>query len=262
MLETDALGIAAMAHYFQSTGAPVAIQLQSDSDSDDGEVDYELMSLYFQHWTGVESEVQHVLQCVTRTLPAPARVLDIGCLAGRFLLYFQEHGYDVVGIDTSPGAVWVAQQRGAYDTRQQDGQTITPESLGGTFDATLLLGHNIGLGGTTVGVQRLLQAASDVTRPDGMLLVNSIDKEQIAEDWARAQVRYSAACGRHVGHTRYRIRFGPYCGPWFDWIHVSPPDIVAWAAPFGWKLDVIYTREDNPGYWAGVLRKVMASSSL
>jgi SAM-dependent methyltransferase len=197
-----------------------------------------------------------VLRDIQHAFPPPRRVLDIGCLAGRFLLHFQQRGYEAVGVDISPGAVWVAQQRGAVNVRQQDVWTSTPADLGGPFDITLLLGHNIGLGGTPHGVRRLLQVASALTELGGVVVINSIDKERVAQDWARTHVQHSVAHGRHPGQTRYRINVGPYAGPWFDWIHVSPEDVAALAAPVGWTMVATYTREHTPGYWAGVLQKV------
>ena len=45
------------------------------------------------------------------------RVLDLGCGAGRVGLHLQARGHDVVGIDVSPLAVQVAQERGLADAR-------------------------------------------------------------------------------------------------------------------------------------------------
>src|SRR5437588_1543215 len=43
---------------------------------------------------------------------AKGRILDIGCGAGRHSLYLQQKGFDVTGIDISPGAVKVCKLRG------------------------------------------------------------------------------------------------------------------------------------------------------
>ena len=57
--------------------------------------------LYFRdykEWSPLERRVIRLVK---------GRILDIGCGAGRHCLYLQQKGFDVTGIDNSPGAVKV-----------------------------------------------------------------------------------------------------------------------------------------------------------
>ncbi len=48
------------------------------------------------------------LEPITRYLEPPAKILDVGCGSGRDLLWFQERGYEVIGLERSPGLVELA----------------------------------------------------------------------------------------------------------------------------------------------------------
>ena len=50
---------------------------------------------------------------------AVGRVLDVGCGAGRYALYLQERGLQVIGIDVSPLAIEVCRRRGLRDARSR-----------------------------------------------------------------------------------------------------------------------------------------------
>ena len=71
---------------------------------------------------------------------ARGRVLDIGCGAGRVLLDLQERGFDVVGIDHSPGAVEVCRRRGVRDVRVQGFEDVD-ESVGRFDTVVAAAGH-------------------------------------------------------------------------------------------------------------------------
>jgi SAM-dependent methyltransferase len=45
------------------------------------------------------------------------RVLDVGCGGGRVCLHLQARGLDVVGIDSTPGAIDCCRRRGVKDAR-------------------------------------------------------------------------------------------------------------------------------------------------
>lgn len=243
----DAFGAAAMAYLNRSGSEKIEITLPSDSDPPGVEPDWEDMSQYFQSYEDFYPEYyKEVLKY------ARGRVLDVGCGAGGFLLYLQRCALGVVGIDESPLALEVCRKRGAQDVRLMDAWALDVAQLG-QFGAILLLGYNLGIGGTPDGVRELLASLLRLTREGGHLLLNSIDKELVPEDWARQQVAYSRTVGRYAGQTRYRVVFGEYETDWFDWIHVSPSDLKVWAEPLGWPLT--YVAWGKPGYWAGVLEK-------
>lgn len=43
---------------------------------------------------------------------ARGRILDVGCGSGRHSLYLQGKGFDITGVDFSPGAIEVCRLRG------------------------------------------------------------------------------------------------------------------------------------------------------
>jgi 2-polyprenyl-3-methyl-5-hydroxy-6-metoxy-1,4-benzoquinol methylase len=88
----------------------------------------------FDDWQPAEQEAMNF---------AYGRVLDIGCGAGRHALYLQDIGLDVVGIDVSPVALKVSQQRGLLRTRQCSITEINSKFV--NFDTILMLGNNFGL---------------------------------------------------------------------------------------------------------------------
>ena len=66
------------------------------------------------------------------------RVLDIGCGAGRHSLYLQGQGFDVHGIDVSPGAIEVCRRRGLAKTSLMPLTQVSRNKLG-VFDTVLMM---------------------------------------------------------------------------------------------------------------------------
>jgi SAM-dependent methyltransferase len=180
------------------------------------------------------------------------RVLDVGLGAGRVALELQRRGHEVVGIDVSPLAVEVARRRGVRDARVLPFERID-ERLG-RFDTVVMFGNNFGLfGGPRRGrtlLRRLLRLTSDGARILGM----SIDPYGTEDPHHLAYHERNRSRGRLPGELRLRVRHGPYCSPWFDYLIVSREEMAALAETGGWRLT--RTLDDaRSGIYVGVLEK-------
>ena len=74
------------------------------------------------------------------------RVLDVGCWAGRTVLWLQGQGVEATGGDLSPGAVETCRLRGCRDVRRVNGLGGGPDWP--AFRTATLFGNNVGIGGT------------------------------------------------------------------------------------------------------------------
>jgi SAM-dependent methyltransferase len=77
------------------------------------------------------------------------RVLDVGCGGGRVCLLLQARGLEVIGIDSSPGAIAVCARRGVLQAR-----VLAADALDGSlglFDTLVLLGQGLGMLGSVSG---------------------------------------------------------------------------------------------------------------
>ena len=117
----------------------------------------------YEDWPPHEKEAMHYV-C--------GRVLDVGCGAGRHLLYRQQNGFDVMGVDNSPLAIEVCRRRGIHAELCSITQ-ISPRL--GTFDTILMLGNNFGLFGSPERAKRLLERFHRITSPNGRIIAESND---------------------------------------------------------------------------------------
>lgn len=95
-INRDAYGRQLLAQY--EKGEATAEIIERDDQYIDFGSEAGLYFTEYEQWSPLEK------QAVER---ARGRILDIGCGAGRHSLYLQEKGFDVTGIDNSPGAIEV-----------------------------------------------------------------------------------------------------------------------------------------------------------
>ena len=178
-------------------------------------------------------------------------VLDVGWGGGRACLHLQARGLDVVGIDSSPGAIACCRARGVLDARQVSIERLDP-SLG-TFDTVLMLGQNFGLLGSRTKARLILRRLAALTTPRGRIVAESHDPHAHGERVHRRYRRRNVARGRMPGQMRFRVRYGELSTPWRDWLQVSRDELVELLAGTQWRVS--RTLGDGASYVA-VIDKV------
>ena len=184
----------------------------------------------------------------TQVMPGgAARVLDVGCGAGRHLLWAEARGRTATGLDSSPGAVEVARARGARDVRRLD---VMADDLPGDltgFDLILLMGHNIGIGGDIAGATALLRTLAARLSSGGHICLTSQDVSPTDDPGHLAYQRANLAAGRPEGQMRLRFVDGDATGPWFRWLHLGPDAMRAIAADAGLAVAQVVRFPHHPG---------------
>ena len=175
-------------------------------------------------------------------------VLDIGCGAGRHALVLQERGFDVVGLDTSPGALEVAHKRGLRRTFL--GTIEEHMLLGQVYDTFLLLGGNLCLLGSPEYAPLMLQRLQRMAARGARIIGQTIDPSLLTSPLYSEYYQRNRSLGRWPNLMRYRIRYRTLATPWFDYLYCTPSDLEYLATNTGWEIGSIEKEEGNAFYTA------------
>lgn len=183
-------------------------------------------------------------------------ILDLGSGPGRMMLWAQDVGFEIVGIESSPLTAAVARDRGARDVRvgrwQDLDNLLTPQE--NCFGTVLLMGHNLGLAGTLSGLENLFGLVHARTVPGASLIASSI-AFGVTEDpkhlRLQAQLREQ---GRYPGELTIRVEYGGRVGPYFPWLLIEPDDLARVGESRGWFLERVDRSEE--GHYGALLRRV------
>ena len=179
---------------------------------------------------------------------ARERVLDVGCGAGRHALALQARGHEVVGIDTSPGAVEVARRRGVTDARVMSITEASRRTLG-RFDTFVMMGNNFGLMGSARRTAWLLRRFAAMGTDDARIIAQSLDVYRTKNPAHLNYHHLNRQRGRMPGQVRIRVRYLQYATPWFDYLMVSPAEMRELLEGTAWRLSAIL-HERGPVYTA------------
>jgi SAM-dependent methyltransferase len=180
------------------------------------------------------------------------RVLDIGCGAGRHGLYLQRKGFDVTGIDNSPGAIRVCKLRGYRNVRLLPVTGIY-KFRQSCFDTVIMFGNNFGLFGGFKKAKRLLKQLYRITSPNGQILAESLDPYRTRDRLHLAYHRFNRERGRMGGQLRIRVRHGTIVGQWFDYLLVSQAEMKRILSGTGWNIAQILA--DKGPFYIAVIEK-------
>ncbi len=194
-----------------------------------------------EDWPEIEKTV---LQAVS------GRVLDVGCGAGRHATVLTAAGYDVVGVDSSPGAVAVARERGV-PAREGSADAI-PDDLGG-FSSILMLGHNLGLLANPQHARLVLDELARVAEPGARLFGSGRDPYLTADEEHTRYHHQNRAAGRLPGQARIRIRQGRAATPFFDYLFCSESELATLVTASAWSLRDV--NHDGTGNYLATLER-------
>jgi len=178
---------------------------------------------------------------------ASGRVLDIGCGAARHALYLQNQGLDVLGIDTSPLAVFISQRRGLKNARLHSITQVSSKL--GEFDTILMLGNNFGLMANFSRARWLLRRFYSMTPSTGRIIAASSDPYVTDDVDHLAYQAWNKQRGRMAGQVRIRYRYRRYKDSWFDYLFVSKKEMENIIEGTGWQV-VEYLDSEGPLYIA------------
>jgi SAM-dependent methyltransferase len=182
------------------------------------------------------------------------RVLDIGCGGGRWSLYLQKKGHDVLGIDISPLVVKVCKLRGLHNVKVKSITEV--DSRLGRFDTILMMGNNFGLFGGPKRARLLLKRFYHMTGPDARIIAESLDIYKRPVDPVHRQYQsWNRSRGRMSGQVRIRIRYRRYATPWFDYLLVSKPEMKEILQGTGWRIRRFMASRKSPAYVAIIEKK-------
>lgn len=162
------------------------------------------------------------------------RVLDVGCGGGRVCLHLQARGLEVVGIDSSPGAVACCRLRGVRDARVLALDAV--DGSLGVFDTFVFLGQNFGLLGSRARARRRLARLAALASPRGRIVAETYDPHTSDDPVHRAYRERNRRRGRPPGQLRIRVRHRELSTPWLDWLQVSPDELAELVEGTGWEL--------------------------
>jgi len=219
--EEDAFGQMLMAYY---EGRDVSEIVERD----DGVTNTIPAKGYFsgyEDWHPIEQKAMQLVK---------ARVLDVGCGAGRHSLYLQEKGFDVLGIDVSPLAIKVCKLRGLKQAKVMSIEDL--DFKPNSFDTIIMMGNNFGLFGSFSKARKLLNKFHEMTSENALVVTDTRDPYKTDDPKHLAYHRLNKKKGRMAGQVRIRIRFQNYVSRWFDYLMGSKEEMTEMLRGTGWTI--------------------------
>jgi SAM-dependent methyltransferase len=162
------------------------------------------------------------------------KILDVGAGAGCHSLLLQKKGSDVTSLEVSELAVRALQKRGLENVIQHDIFSFKERK----FDTLLLLMNGTGIGGTLVGLKRLLLHLKTLLNTNGQILIDSSDiKYLFEEDDGSMWVDISNPS--YYGEMKYEVTYKKSKLN-FDWLFVDFQTLKKIALETGFSCRLVH----------------------
>lgn len=185
---------------------------------------------------------------------AKGHILDVGCGAGRYALYFQKKGLRVTAIDTDRHCVKTAKLRGLRTVLRDNilSPKLLPKHI---FNTVWLGGNNLGVAGKVRNVPRIFKVIAAVTVDDAVILATGLDAEKTSNPDHLAYHRRQRKKGIYPGQMRLRIEYKDSIGEWFPWLHLSSALLRKTLMNTPWRIEKIIRSTSGDGHYLAVIRK-------
>ena len=180
------------------------------------------------------------------------RVLDIGCGVGRVALYLQVLGYDVVGIDLSPGAVEASRTLGLREAHVMSASEL--EFKDDKFETVIMFGNNFGVAGDEKQIVKMLKQLHKFTTPDAIILAGTLDPLNTDNPEHLEYHKLNRARNRPPGLIRLRVKYKDHVSDWSDLWQATPNEMEMLADKGGWQVEKLLQIGDQSTY-VGILTK-------
>ena len=174
---------------------------------------------------------------------AKGRILDVGCGAGRHSLYLQEKGFDVTGIDNSPGAIEVCKLRGLQQTEVLPIEKAD-QIAENNFDTIIMFGNNFGLFGSPENAKKILEKFTRITAPEAQIIAGTLNPYKTEDPNHLEYHELNRRRGRIPGQATIRIIYDKAVGNWFDYLFVSPEEMQEIVRDTDWQIKQFIAPED------------------
>lgn len=183
---------------------------------------------------------------------ARGRILDIGCGAGRVLLYLKNKGCDVAGLDNSPLGIEVCRKRGIKKLFCRPATQIGSDM--GQFDTFVMYGNNFGLLGSFKRARWMLRKMYHMSLQNARIIATSCNPGDTTLKEHLQYHKLNRKRGRMIGQLKLRIRYKKYCSTWFDYLMVSEKEMRKILKGTGWVLTKVF--DENKPIYSVVIEKV------
>jgi hypothetical protein len=118
-----------------------------------------------------------------------------------------------------------------------------------SFDTILMMGNNFGLFGNAQRAKKLLKEFHRITADDASIIAGTLNPYGTNNPEHLRYHKFNRSRGRMPGQITFRVRFGSYVGPWFDYLLVSPSEMDVVLDGSGWHVEKVFGNT-NDRYFA------------